>query len=103
MSLLLALMFSASNPWACAPDAARPSDAGEQIKVLEKCVDEGNPSAMFVLANRTADKQKARALLLRAAELEHAESLTQLGMEEKDPAKAAQYMKQAAHALKHRH
>ncbi|MCC2675332.1 MAG: hypothetical protein K0R58_2279 [Ramlibacter sp.] len=90
------------NPWACAAEKRVPVDPQVQIKVLDECARQGNASAMFVLANRLRDKQAARELLLRAAELEHAESLYQLGLEEKDPQKAAQYMKLAAHALQHR-
>lgn len=100
--LLAAPLTAAANPWACAPGAARPQDLSSQQAVLEECVRQGNPASMFVLANRLEDKQRARKLLLQAAELEHAESLYQLGLEEKDPARAAQYMKAAEHALKHR-
>jgi hypothetical protein len=91
------------NPWACAPLQREPASQQEQVSVLEQCARQGNTAAMFVLANRMPDKQNARIWLLRAAELDHAESLYQLGLEEKDPRLAAQYMKAAAHALKHRH
>jgi len=91
------------NPWACAPQQREPATQQEQVSVLEQCARQGNAAAMFVLANRMPDKQNARIWLLRAAELDHAESLYQLGLEEKDPRLAAQYMKASAHALKHRH
>lgn len=91
------------NPWSCAPGQVAPEKFDEQKKVLETCALRGNPGAMFLLANRIQDKRMARMWLLRAAELEHAESLYQLGLEEQDPRLAAQYMKAAAHALKHRH
>jgi hypothetical protein len=88
--------------WDCAPNMRAPDGQQEQLTALEECVRKDNAAAMFLLANRLQDKRAARELLLRAAELEHAESLYQLGLEEKDPHKAAQYMKLSAHALKHR-
>ena len=106
LSMLFALPAIASevpNPWQCAPGRVEPQTSEQQLRVLETCALQGNPSAMFVLANRLDDKRQARMWLLRAAELDHAESLYQLGLEEQDPRLAAQYMKAAAHALKHRH
>lgn len=69
----------------------------------------GVPEAMFLLANMLLegdgvpkDEAAARRWLAAAAQLDYPEAWQQLGMMEKDPEKAAQYMRRAAHALTHR-
>jgi TPR repeat protein len=48
------------------------------------------------------DEAAARRWLEAASQLDYPEAWQQLGMMEKDPEKAAQYMRRAAHALTHR-
>jgi hypothetical protein len=67
------------------------------------------PEAMFLLANMllegegvARDEAEARRWLEAAAQLEYAEAWQQLALMEPDPVKAAQLMRRAAHALKHR-
>lgn len=69
----------------------------------------GMPEAMFLLANVLLegdgvpkDEAAARRWLEAAAQLDYPEAWQQLGMMERDPEKAAQYMRRAAHALTHR-
>ncbi len=69
----------------------------------------GMPEAMFLLANLLLegdglpkDEAQARRWLLEAAQMDYPEAWQQLGMMEKDPEKAGQYMRRAAHALTHR-
>lgn len=69
----------------------------------------GMPEAMFLLANMLLegdgvpkDEAAARHWLEQATQLDYPEAWQQLGMMEKDPEKAAQYMRRAAHALTHR-
>ena len=69
----------------------------------------GMPEAMFLLANMLLegdgvpkDEAEARRWLIEATQLDYPEAWQQLGMMEKDPEKAAQYMRRAAHALTHR-
>ncbi len=69
----------------------------------------GMPEAMFLLANMLLegdgvpkDEAAARRWLEAATQLDYPEAWQQLGMMEKDPEKAGQYMRRAAHALTHR-
>lgn len=69
----------------------------------------GMPEAMFLLANMllegdgvAKDEAAARRWLEAATQLDYPEAWQQLGMMEKDPEKAAQYFRRAAHALTHR-
>lgn len=69
----------------------------------------GMPEAMFLLANMLLegdgvpkDEAAARRWLHEATQLDYPEAWQQLGMMEKDPEKAAQYFRRAAHALTHR-
>lgn len=69
----------------------------------------GMPEAMFLLANMLLegdgvpkDEAAARRWLEQATQMDYPEAWQQLGMMEKDPEKAAQYMRRAAHALTHR-
>jgi TPR repeat protein len=67
------------------------------------------PAAMFTLSNMLADGEgaakdeaAARRWLEAAAELEYPEALQQMALSESDPARAAQLMREAAHAMTHR-
>ncbi|MCC2974548.1 hypothetical protein [Massilia sp. IC2-476] len=69
----------------------------------------GMPEAMFLLANMLLegdgvpkDEAAARRWLAAATEQDYPEAWQQLGMMEKDPEKAGQYFRRAAHALTHR-
>jgi TPR repeat protein len=69
----------------------------------------GMPEAMFLLANMLLegdgvpkDEAAARRWLEAATEQDYPEAWQQLGMMEKDPEKAGQYFRRAAHALTHR-
>lgn len=69
----------------------------------------GVPEAMFLLANMLLegdgvpkDEAAARRWLEQATQLDYPEAWQQLGMMERDPEKAAQYFRRAAHALTHR-
>jgi len=69
----------------------------------------GMPEAMFLLANMLLegdgvpkDEAAARRWLHEATQLDYPEAWQQLGMMEKNPEKAAQYFRRAAHALTHR-
>ncbi len=69
----------------------------------------GMPEAMFLLANMLLegdgvpkDEAAARRWLHEATQLDYPEAWQQLGMMEKDPDKAGQYFRRAAHALTHR-
>ncbi|MFC0251764.1 tetratricopeptide repeat protein [Massilia consociata] len=84
-------------------------DAGLAAHWLGVAAARGMPEAMFMLANMLLDgdgvprdEAAARTWLEAAAELDYPEAWQQLGMLEKDPQKAAQYMRRAAHALTHR-
>lgn len=69
----------------------------------------GMPEAMFLLANMllegegaARDEAAARRWLEAATELDYPEAWQQLALMEKDPARAAQLMRRAGHALLHR-
>lgn len=84
-------------------------DAALALHWLGVAAARGMPEAMFVLANMLLDGEggarnepEARRWLEAAAGLDYPEAWQQLGLMEKDPEKAAQYMRRAAHALTHR-
>ena len=69
----------------------------------------GTPEAMFLLANMLLegdgvprDEAAARRWLEAATELDYPEAWQQLALMEKDPERAAYYMRRAGHALTHR-
>ena len=87
-------------------DGGKPALAAHWLGVAAA---RGMPEAMFLLANMLLegdgvpkDEAEARRWLLEATQLDYPEAWQQLGMMEKDPEKAAQYMRRAAHALTHR-
>jgi len=87
-------------------DGGQPALAAHWFEVA---AGRGMPEAMFLLAvmllegeGVARDEAAARRWLEAAAQLDYPEAWQQLGMMEKDPEKAAQYMRRAAHALTHR-
>lgn len=84
-------------------------DAALAAHWLGVAASRGMPEAMFLLANMLLegdgvpkDEAAARRWLEAATQLDYPEAWQQLGMMEKDPEKAAQYFRRAAHALTHR-
>lgn len=84
-------------------------DAALAAHWLAVAASRGMPEAMFLLANMLLegdgvpkDEAAARRWLEQATQLDYPEAWQQLGMMEKDPERAAQYMRRAAHALTHR-
>lgn len=84
-------------------------DAALAVHWLGVAAARGTPEAMFLLANMLLegdgvpkDEAAARRWLIEATQLDYPEAWQQLGMMEKDPEKAAQYFRRAAHALTHR-
>lgn len=92
-------------------------DSARAFGLIEQAASSGHAAAMFILSGmllqgegRPADPVAARRWLERAAELENPEALQQLAMNlqqgaggyERDEARAAQLMRQVAHALTHR-
>jgi len=87
-------------------DGGQPALAAHWLDVAAA---RGMPEAMFLLAvmllegeGVAKDEAQARRWLEAAAQLDYPEAWQQLGMMEKDPEKAAQYMRRAGHALTHR-
>ena len=85
-----------------------PVDKAKALRLFEQAARLGDADAAFTLANMlrdgegvTADPVAAHPGLQVAADGESPEALQQLAMEEKDPARAAQLLKEAAHALTH--
>ncbi len=85
-------------------------DGAAAVRWLTVAARRGEPAAMFILSNMldagegaARDEKAARKWLEAAAELEYPEALQQLAMSEPDPRRAAQLMREAAHALTHRH
>jgi TPR repeat protein len=85
-------------------------DSAAAVRWLTVAAQRGEPAAMFILSNMldagegtARDEKAARAWLEAAAELEYPEALQQLALSEPDPERAAQLMREAAHALTHRH
>jgi TPR repeat protein len=83
-------------------------DKARAAQLFERAAQAGDADAAFTLANMLRDGEgvpvdaaRARFWLQRAADGESPEALQQLGMEEADPARAAQLFREAAHALTH--
>lgn len=86
-----------------------PADAAAARTSFECAAASGVPAAMFMLAQMQAageggarNGEAARRWIARAAELEYPEALQELALKETDPQRAAQLMREAAHALQHR-
>jgi hypothetical protein len=83
-------------------------DKPRAAHLFEQAALAGDADAAFTLSNMLRDGEgvprdpvAARHWLQVAADGESPEALQQLGMEEPDPARAAQLFKEAAHALTH--
>lgn len=92
-------------------------DSARSHALIRSAAQQHNPAAMFILSNMLIegegtprDLAEARKWLEAAAELEYPEALLQLSLNfqdgamgyEPDQARAAQLMREAAHAMKHR-
>jgi len=84
-------------------------DAALAVRWLGHAAERGVPAAMFILAHMLAegegtarDAAAARRWLDAAAQAEYPEALQALAMEERDPARAAELLREAAHAMQHR-
>ena len=87
----------------------RPRDAAAAIACLEHAAVQELPQAMFILSYMVAegegtarDPVAARRWLERAAELDYPEALQEQAMTAADPRRAAELLREAAHALQHR-
>jgi TPR repeat protein len=85
------------------------ADAAAARRALDAAARAGVPAAMFTLAQMLAageggarDEAASRAWIGRAAQAEYPEALQELALRETDPVQAAQLMREAAHALRHR-
>ena len=95
----------------------RKADSARAMGLIAQAAEGGHAAAMFILSGMlaqgegsVADPAASRLWLERAATLENPEALQQLAMNlqygaagyERDEVRAAQLMRQVAHALKHR-
>lgn len=87
----------------------RARDASAAVACLERAAQQHVPQAMFILSHMAAegegtarDPAAARRWLARAADLDYPEALQEQAMAETDPRRAAELMREAAHALQHR-
>lgn len=123
-ALLLAVTLAtgaAAGPPPATPDAAYrlglayrngdsvARDAALALRWLGNAAEGGVPAAMFILSHMLAegegsarDAAAARRWLEAAAQAEYPEALQELAMEERDPARAAELLREAAHAMQHR-
>jgi len=84
-------------------------DAGAAVRCLRRAAKGGVPAAMFILSHMLAegegtapDLAGARRWLETAAQAEYPEALQELAMTERDPVRAAELLREAAHAMQHR-
>jgi TPR repeat protein len=84
-------------------------DPALALRWLGRAAEGGVPAAMFILAHMLAegegtapDAAAARRWLAAAAQAEYPEALQELAMEERDPVRAAELLREAAHAMQHR-
>ena len=84
-------------------------DLGAARRSLGQAAEDGLPAAMFMLAQMleageggARDADGARAWIARAAQLEYPEALQEQALRERDPQRAAELLREAAHALQHR-
>ena len=97
--------------------AGVPQDSARAFALIDSAARDGHPAAMFIVASMLAagegaptDAARARHWLEAAAEREYPEALQQLAMNlrdgahgyERDEARAAQLLRELAHAMKHR-
>jgi len=93
-------------------------DTTRAFALIERAAIKGQPAAMFTLSNMleagegtAVNRAAAHQWLEAAAELEYPQALQQLALNlqdglmgyETDPARSAQLLREAEHALKHRH
>ncbi len=83
-------------------------DKARALRLFEQAAKAGDADAAFTLSNMLRDGEggvpdpvAAARWLHVAADGESPEALQQLAMEERDPARAAQLFREAAHALTH--
>ncbi|TQK11251.1 SEL1-like repeat protein [Herbaspirillum sp. SJZ107] len=89
-----------------------PVDAARAAAALTAAAEGGVPEAMFILSHMlaegegtTRDPAAARRWLEAAAQAEYPEALQEMAMRamsERDPASAAELLREAAHAMQHR-
>jgi TPR repeat protein len=86
-----------------------PRDAALAVRSLTQAAERGVPEAMFILSHMLAegegaprDADAARRWLEAAAQAEYPEALQEMAMNERDPARAAALLREAAHAMQHR-
>jgi TPR repeat protein len=84
-------------------------DAVLAVQALTRAAERGVPAAMFILSHMLAegegaarDMAAARRWLEMAAQAEYPEALQEMAMTERDPARAAELVREAAHAMQHR-
>jgi TPR repeat protein len=118
---LLALASSSAFAQAMTPDQSyrlgleyrngegRTRDAAAAVRCVTTAAERGLPQAMYTLSHMLAegegtapDPAAARRWLEAAAELDYPEALQELALRETDPRRAAELMREAAHALQHR-
>ena len=86
-----------------------PRDAARAVRALTAAAERGVPAAMFILSHMLAEGEGAprdaaasRRWLEMAAQAEYPEALQEMAMTERDPARAAELLREAAHAMQHR-
>jgi TPR repeat protein len=86
-----------------------PRDATLAVRSLTRAAERGAPEAMFILSHMLVegegaprDAAAARRWLEAAAQAEYPEALQEMAMTERDPARAAELLREAAHAMQHR-
>jgi len=86
-----------------------PRDATLAVRSLTQAAERGVPEAMFILSHMLAegegtprDAAASRHWLEMAAQAEYPEALQEMAMTERDPERAAELVREAAHAMQHR-
>ena len=86
-----------------------PRDAALAARSLTQAAERGVPAAMFILSHMLAegegvprDAAASRRWLEMAAQAEYPEALQEMAMTERDPERAAELVREAAHAMQHR-
>lgn len=86
-----------------------PRDAVQAVRSLTAAAERGVPAAMFILSHMlmegegaARDAAAARRWLEAAAQAEYPEALQEMAMTERDPVRAAELLREAAHAMQHR-
>lgn len=86
-----------------------PRDAALAVRCLTRAAERGVPAAMFILSHMLLegegaprDAPGARRWLEAAAQAEYPEALQEMAMAERDPARSAELLREAAHAMQHR-